>query len=95
MHGIVACVNAVAACVNASGCASTTFAAAGVGDLFMHALFACGLPDSGGRAAWVCRISQCISRVSQRISRLGARNAMVPPHSTSLRLAVGLGWGFR
>ena len=47
MHGIVACVNAVVACVNASGFAFTTLAVAGVGDSLgcMHALFACGLPD--------------------------------------------------
>ena len=55
----------------------------------MYALLHAGCRTGGLVRTCVCRISKCIARISQCISRAG--HAMVPPHSTGLRLAVG--WG--
>ena len=55
----------------------------------MYALLHAGCRTGGLVRTCVCRISKCITRISQCISRAG--HAMVPPHSTGLRLAVG--WG--
>ena len=57
----------------------------------MYALLHAGCRTGGLVRTCVCRISKCITRISQCISRAG--HAMVPPHSTGLRLAVG--WEFR